>query len=91
MSETNMATSEANITVFTKTNIQALERRPIDQTRYSTTFVMLVTWSLAAAFGVAFWTLLLYYGIPTIPHIAPAILHFIQRHYPHFALHSAFA
>jgi len=54
--------SKEDIKVFT-------EKYSIERVRYPVSVV--VTWSLALAFGVAFWTLLL-------PNITPAIIRLIQ-------------
>jgi hypothetical protein len=62
--------SEVNIDAFTQNDIKALEKRSIAQPHRPATYAVLATWSLAAAFGVAFWTLLLYYGIPIIANLA---------------------
>lgn len=67
--------SEINIKTLTQSDIKALKKRPIDQTHRSATYIVPVTWSLAAAFGVAFWLLLLSYGVPFIAKITETAKH----------------
>jgi hypothetical protein len=72
--------SQAYIKVVAKENIAAPAKRPTDQPRHPPIFIVVITWSLAAAVGVAFWMLLLYHAVPTVSHGIPAYLRFIQQH-----------
>jgi hypothetical protein len=61
--------SEFGIKALTQDNIKTPEIRSTYQAPRSPDYVVLVTWSLAAAFGVAFWLFLLSYRVPIIAKI----------------------
>jgi hypothetical protein len=73
--------SEANPKAFTIEPPETPTEYPAAQTRTPSTLIV-VTWSLSAAFGVAFWMFVLFYGIPTSLHRILGIIHLIQQHYP---------
>jgi hypothetical protein len=77
--------AEVNIEVFTQNDIATLKRRQTGQAPRSATYIVPLTWTLAAAFGVAFWLLLLSYGIPIVAKIeksAVTIKHLVADRSP---------
>ena len=78
--------SQVYTKVLSRQDAAASGKLPTDQPLYPP--VVAVIWSLSAAFGVAFWILVLGFAAPLIIHEVPAFLHFIKHLRQPSAIHT---